>query len=136
MIYFQLLAYNDEAERITSDSQNQSFRVFSPRGKPCLQVGDFYKTKNSSNLITFGKDLNACDVFLGNSKYFSKTHCYIYIHPLSGEFVLRDVSASQGTILDMDGDKRYRLQGNPRRRVLPRGRVSRIAFNEVIFELD
>jgi hypothetical protein len=136
MIYFYLLPINEEAIQVASNPLNEPFKVLTAEGELGLQIGDCHEPKNPRNLITFGKDLNTCDVCLGKSKHIFKTHCYIYVHPLSGEFILQDISGSKSTILEVIGEEeKYKLQGDPRRRVLPKGKASVIAFLNAIFEI-
>lgn len=136
MIYFSLFPINEEVIRFTNDSHNASFKKLDVNGDPCLQIGDGHTSKSRGNLVSFGRDRSTSDLYLGSSRSYSGTHCYIYIHPVSGEFVLQDKSDSK-TTLEVAGDheKRYTLQGDPRRRVLPRDRDTRIRCWNAIFKI-
>lgn len=137
MIHFSLYAVDDEALRIINDPRNASLKQPGPNGRPCFVIGDDHTSKSCGNLLSIGRNEETSDVYLGSSRYYSGTQCYIYVHPLSGEYVLRDKSGSKSTVLEVEGDhdKKYTLQGDPRRRVLPRGRSARICCRKATFHI-
>ena len=103
-IYFLLVPSNDEAWRITNDPLNDSFRKLDAFGRPFLQIDNGHKSKSHGNLVSFGRDQSKSDVYLGNTKY-SNEQCFIYIHPLSGEFILQDKSTAKSTMPEVAGDQ-------------------------------
>ena len=72
---------NGEAKRIANDSQNESYVMRGGDGKRLLRVSLRNVSKGKGDyLVTFGRDPDICDIVLGNSKYYSKLHCCIYIN--------------------------------------------------------
>jgi FHA domain len=137
MTYFLLMPSNQEALRIASDPINMPFKTLGQGRESGLQIGSGYTSKCRGSLVSFGRDAHLCDIHLGNSKYYGNKHCKIYIHPVSGEFVLQDLSSTKTTFLDVDEDTKgkYALQGDPRRRVIPKQRTVRLVIKTATFEL-
>lgn len=138
MASLDLIPRNEESLRIVQDRVNESFMRLTSAGDVVLRLPLDNISKTKGNLITFGRDQTICDIYLGSSKYYARTHCYIYIHPISGEFVLQDVSSSQSVGIGVEGgdDGRYFMQGVPRRRVLATSKCTVIGIRQAAFQLS
>ncbi len=89
-------------------------------GRRVLKVGLQTSPKVSGRLISFGRDPASNDLILPN-RIFSKNQCHFYFNRSSSALILRDTSSTKSTqvrYLDLDNDSIYRLQGDPRQRVL------------------
>jgi hypothetical protein len=85
-----------------------------------LRVGLQTSPKVSGRLISFGRDPARNDLILPD-RIFSKNHCHLYFNRSSSALILRDTSSTKSTqvkYLELDDDSIYRLQGDPRQRVL------------------
>jgi FHA domain len=138
MASLDLIPRNEEALRIVTDPVNGPFLRLTGAGDVVISLPLDNISKTKGNLVTFGRDPSVCDVYLGSSKYYAKTHCFIYVHPVSGEFVLQDVSSSQSVGLGVESgdDRRFHLQGAPRRRVLATSRCTIFGIRQAAFQLS
>lgn len=133
-----LIPLSEEALKIAIDPANRRFMQRTDRGDVVITVPMDNISKTKGNLITFGRDQNVCDIYLGENKYYGRTHCYIYIHRVSGVLILQDVSSSHSTRIEVKGERdgRFDLQGHPRRRVLTTSNVSVIGIRHAAFQLS
>ena len=138
MASLDLIPRNEESLRIVQDRVNEPFMRLTGAGDVVLRVPLDNISKTKGNLITFGRDQTVCDIYLGSSKYYARTHCYIYIHPVSEEYVLQDVSSSQSVGIGVEGGEhaRFCMQGTPRRRVLATSRCTVIGIKQAAFQLS
>jgi hypothetical protein len=133
MAHFDLEPASEEALRLTCDLFNEPFQHQMSNGDLVLRVPFLHVSKTPGNLVTFGRETSTSDIYLGDFKFYSKSHCYIYVHTVSEQFVLKDVLPSQTTRLEVDGDERYSLKGDPRRCVIPIGKSATLKINDAIF---
>lgn len=117
-ILFWLEAINAPAQNIVDLDPNSFYRV-EIGGRRVLKVGLQTSPKVSGRLISFGRDPASNDLILPD-RIFSKNHCHFYLNK-SSALILHNTSSTKSTqvkCLELDDDSIYRLQGDPRQRVL------------------
>jgi hypothetical protein len=114
-----LEAANAPARDIIALEANSLYRV-EIGSRRVLKVGLQTSPKVSGRLVSLGRDPSSNDLLLPD-RIFSKNHCHIYLNESSSALILRDTSSTkstQVTYLELADDRLYRLQGDPRQRVL------------------
>jgi hypothetical protein len=96
-VFFFLTPEDEEARQIVSSPSNAFFKHKAPNRTTGLRIGVDHVPKTPGQLLTFGTDPSACDILLPQG--FPRTQCHFFIHPHTGELLLRDDTADRSTIL-------------------------------------
>jgi hypothetical protein len=121
-VFFFLVPQDQAADDILTIGLNARFRNTDPEdGSLSLRVGLDHQPRQPGQLISFGRDRSRCDVVLPAG--FSARQCHFFIHPRTGEVILRDDSINSSTsLLHLNESLTTRCalpDSQPRQRVVP-----------------
>jgi hypothetical protein len=127
-IFFYLNPLDKAAAQIVSLTENAPFKL---RGKACFRIGVGHDPKNPGQLVSFGSDPACCDIILPQG--YSQTQCHFFIHPGTGELLLRDDTTRGSTSLSSLDDPLDLIIGLPNSQ--PRQRVVVNTEPEFLFKM-
>lgn len=119
-VFLYLDPQNQAAVQIVTLPVNARFKHTRPDKTAWLRIGIDHDPKNLGQLISFGCDSTCCDIILRPG--FAQRQCHLFIHPRTGELLLRDDTTDHSTEIFGSNDPlehKFRLPDTqPRQRVL------------------
>jgi hypothetical protein len=126
--FFYLNPLDQAAAQIVSLAENAPFKL---SGKACFRIGVDHDSKNPGQLVSFGSDPACCDIILPQG--YPQKQCHFFIHPGTGELLLRDDTTHGSTSLSSLNDPSDLMVGLPDSQ--PRQRVVINTETEFLFKM-
>ena len=96
-VFFFLAPESPLAHEIVYFTGNASFKHKTPDKTVGLRIGLDHIPKTPGALVSFGIDRSSCDIILPQG--FALRQCLFFIHPHTGEVLLRDTTRNASTAL-------------------------------------